>query len=927
MTTTVTFAPNSSVRHKRDQAIGIGEVKYVQDSAGTPVVGVKWATGDLKEHPAEDLDPIRALHGLLRGDNLGPATVECFALRALGRWFEARHALTGELSNQPFQMLPHQVIVAHRVVNSAPQNRRWLIADDVGLGKTIEAGMIMEVLRKQKLGHFRCLIVTPAGLRPQWAEEMKTRFHRRFREFASAFPNDLEEHDLVIASIDTLRTEKFRQPLADVTPWDLVIFDEAHHLATEKHVLRYDLAARIRDFGKARNMLFLTATPHSGNVKHFTNMLQLLREDLFPDVHAVTEGKKNLNLVMIRNRKSEVCDAGGERIFKGVEPAKIISFQPTQGEVEFFEALMRYLKEGYGTAEALKQKQDKAATAVGFVMSTFQKLASSSRGAIHQALANRLAALETDDQPSDAPILEASDDRYEGEHAEKLAATATIATDGKKGKKVVKKVVPNETEQVRALLQLLRQLDTSDSKLTKFLSWVKETFPEHVKILVFTEYRAPQAALLEGLESTFDAKCSTSIHGSMGMDERKQHVHDFNELAGNPRFLVSTEAGGEGLNMQKSCHVIVNYDLPWNPMRLQQRIGRVYRYGQQRRVQIYNIQTDSQSAAFADQRIEKYLREKVREISRALAEVQDGSPEDIEGEVIGQVALTMSINDLYQSAITEGEKKAEQTIDLQGDAVRNRIINDGLLGMFRGLKHFDLGDYEKAKAKVTTPQLEYFVRKYLAREGTKTTTANGLLGFVVPKKLKEVAARLETHDKYDTKDVLGDKVERATVDKEFAQTTRDCRLLRFGDVAFEAMVRHVQDADYSDGVTSICVPAAMLQWSEGDEGVCVLFSLRVLRQAGSAGGAQVLRQELLPVLVPKQGSPRLAETFFAALPDAQPGPLAFNPERVRVAYEVAREFASTSLTQLRKEVEDAYATREGILPELQDFALAWVRGT
>ena len=923
-----TFAPKNSVRHKRDRALGIGEVAFVQDSAGTSLVGVRWPTGGLREHPAEDLELVRALIDRLRPENLGPATLAPFALRTLGRWFEARHALTGELSNQPFQMLPHQVIVANRVVNSAPDNRRWLIADDVGLGKTIEAGMILEVLRQQKLGRFRCLIVTPAGLCPQWAEEMKIRFHRNFKLFSSTFVNDLEEHDFLIASIDTIRAQKFKQPLADVTPWDLVIVDEAHHLATEKSVQRYDLMSRVRELGKARNLLFLTATPHSGNVKHFTHMLQLLREDLFPDVHAVTEGKENLNLVMIRNRKSEVCDTRGDRIFKGVAPAQIIGFKPTSGEVEFFESLMKYLKEGYGTAAALKEKQDRAGSAVGFVMSTFQKLASSSRGAIGHALANRLKALEGDDLPGDATNPDTTDDRYEGENDEKAVATATLAAaDGKKGKKVVKGVVDNEAAQVKGLLRLLKRLDQDDSKLTQFLSWVKATFPADVKILIFTEYRGTQSVLVAGLEKVFGAGTVTSINGSMLMDARKQHVHDFNENTLNPRFLVSTEAGGEGLNMQKSCHVIVNYDLPWNPMRLQQRIGRVYRYGQHKQVQIYNIKTDSQSAAFADQRIEKYLRAKVQEITGALAAVQGGNPEDIEGEVIGQVASSMSINDLYQEAIIKGEEKAQTTIDRQGAEVVERIKKDGLIGLFKGLKHFDLGDYEKAAAKVTTAQLDYFVRKYLATAGAKMTAANDLLGFVVPKSLKDVAERIAPKDAYEAKDILGDKVERATVNKEFAQTARDCRLLRFGDIAFEAMVRHVQDADYSDGVTSLDLPATALGWKAGDDGVCVLFDLKIIRQEGSAGGARILRQELLPILVPRNGEPRLADDLFTALPDAQSGPLTIDPQRVRAAYELARKLAEASLTRMREDVVNAYKTSEGIVPQMQDFAAAWVRAT
>jgi SNF2 family DNA or RNA helicase len=580
------------VRHKTDRSLGQGKVEVIRTTAGVSSYFVSWPSrpGSLPAHTIEELEPIASLADRLTPAKVGPASFAPFVLRVLGRWFEARHALTGELSNQPFQMLPHQVVVTNRVVNSAPDNRRWLIADDVGLGKTIEAGMIMEVLRNRSLRRFRCLIVTPAGLKIQWQEEMELRFRRRFRIFDGKVINDLVDAELLIASIDTLKLERFRLALETVTPWDLVIFDEAHHLATETRVLRHVAARIIGDRKLARNLLFLTATPHSGNTDHFWNMLKLLREDLFPTKEDVTRGDGLLNQMMIRNRKSAVTDTHGERIFKGIAPPKILQCIPTGEEVAFYEALLEYVRKGYGVAERLKTQSKGKANAIGFLMSTFQKLASSSRAAIQKALQNRLRYLQEDEVPAQAGTAETDgDERFAGEQEEARAAKVDLrGTAGNNKQRRGQSPIEDEIANVKQLLGRLSRLKQPDTKLSFFLDQIK-ALPKDLKLLIFTEYRGTQAALIETLGGQFGADAVTSIHGSMNLAERRQHVDEFNEKSSNPRFMVSTEAGGEGLNMQKSCHTVFNYDLPWNPIRLQQRIGRVYRYGQKKQVQVFTV--------------------------------------------------------------------------------------------------------------------------------------------------------------------------------------------------------------------------------------------------------------------------------------------------------------------------------------------------
>lgn len=915
----------SVVEHATDRGRGRGAVKYVETTAGVTKAGVKWASATgAEEHPISELVEIIPLYDRIA--DVGPATLKPFQLKVLGRWFEERQALTGELSNQPFQMLPHQVIVTNRVVNSGSDKRSWLIADDVGLGKTIEAGMIMEVLRKKTIGRFRCLIVTPAGLQDQWKQEMETRFRRAFRRFDSRVPGDLEDVDQLIASIDTLKLKKYRDALATTTAWDLVVFDEAHHLATTTDVQTLQLAMYLREKNKARNLVFLTATPHSGNNEHFFNMLRVLREDLFP------KGQKdysNVSLkdVMIRNRKSDVTNAKNEKIFNGIAPAKIIPFQPTKEEVAFFEALRDYLKTGYNVADRLQKSKDNRSkgTAVGFLMSTFGKMASSSRAAILSSLENRRQALL--DESDVTEETEAIDERFLGERAEAEVKRAGIEMRAVRGKKKRESLIEGEVRQVEGLIEHGKTLKSPDSKLTAFIDEVKK-LPADVKLLIFTEYRPTQTELVKALKVQFGPDSVCTIHGTMAMPHRKEQVDAFNEQRPNPRFMVSTEAGGEGLNMQKSCHTIVNYDLPWNPMDLQQRIGRVYRYGQRHPVVVLNLKVDSTSDAYADHRVYSYLEKKIEEITKKLAEVQNGNPEDIRGEVLGQVAAQISFDDLYKTAVEEGHAKVKQNIDVTAGHIEEIMKNPSMLGLFKGLQRFDLNDYEKVAAKVRVEHLDFFVRQYLAKDGvTVKTPAPGLLSFPVPPAVREIAGKTADADKYQYREAAPEKVERGTVDKEVAQNTLKCQLLRFGDPTFEAMVRHVQHAGYGESVACCRMPASTTGMPAGDEGSWLLFELRVLGR--DSGQARVLRNEFVSYVVPRGGEPALVQDVVEGLHEATDGDATIDRAEAKRAYELARARASARLKELTDEATKEFnsdTAKNEILPqEVQDIALAWVQ--
>jgi superfamily II DNA or RNA helicase len=818
-----TLKEGDRVEHVSNKSLGAGIVDYVKEVAGVRTAFVVWnGTTDPVRYTESQLRVVADLAAQL--ENVGPGATVPFQLRVLGRWFEARHEQTGEITNQPFAMLPHQVIVTSRVLTSPPAEdggRHWLIADDVGLGKTIEAGMILEVMRHRSGGALRCLVVAPAGLVRQWQTELAERFGRLFERFDRDNVNKLETFDQVVASIDTLKLLLRNKAALDVRPWDLVIFDEAHHL-TKPTVLMYELAKHLREKKKSKNTLFLTATPHSGNHDHFCNMLNLLRPDLVDKPTKRLKGLPDLPLatMIIRNRKHLVTDAKGNKIFYGIAKAIILSFRPTPAEVAFAGEVKSYLKHGYDEAGKLdKQGQ----SAVGFLMATFGKLASSSREALKSALQRRLGMLLGTQKELESGGGEVSDE-------DETAVVGGATVKRKKGKK---SLISGEAKLVVRLLARLDELSGPDSKLTGFARGLRklvESEPD-IKVLIFTEYRATQEVLANTLAGLFGKESVDTIHGSKSLDERKEVVQRFNE-EDQPRFIISTAAGGEGLNLQRRCHTIVNYDLPWNPNVLQQRIGRIYRYGQTKPVVVYNLRVDTDSEAYADNKVYEYLEKKLGDVADALAKATGEGKEDFLDDVLGQAAEQgLSLEDLHEMAVIEGEDKVRNEIDKKAKHLEEIMGNPEMTGLFKGLPLFNLDDYNKVQSRVTSDHLAFFVKQYCenARLGYRDEGGKRF-SFKPSEKLAELAADRQKRDPYAVAaSVSTEKVANATVDKEIAQ--KGARLLRFGDPLFEAMVQHVQYRDFS-AVASLDVPAEYVGWARPGQGTWLLFELQVARTEG-----------------------------------------------------------------------------------------------
>ena len=568
--------------------LGTGTVKSTRSIAGRDMVLVQLHnTGESRWLPYQHLVRIKdAQLKYERAESLEPDSSERFRLKALAHALESWNQVTGALDRLDVDPLPHQIDLVHRIMTSDQSN--WLIADDVGLGKTIEVGLLLAAMKRRRQGR-RILVVCPAGIVRQWQDEMKYKFNEDFRIYGSDFninqPAHWSSFDKVIVSIDRAKTDRHGPIFGDSGSWDVIVFDEAHHLSkTEGYTAqRYRLAERLRTL--TDTFIFLTGTPHQGKTDQFINILLLLRPDMTRRLATMFTQPSVVAEMVLRNRKSLVTDATGNFIFRG-QDTYLTEVSLSTPALEFSQMLREYLLYGYAASEA----GGDSGRAIGFVMTTYRKLASSSIAAIELALHRRLARLRGA-APSIArqgtldtlqEFAEAIQEGSDGiDNLDELSDEVTESATG------ANPFFDNELDQISRLIEAARFVRNDDRKLLQFLSEiVHPLYKQGERLLIFTEYRATQEYLVQALNNKYPGCEIAQINGSMSLNEKRQNIDAFNDEA---KFMVSTEAGGEGINLHQGCHILLNYDLPWNPRRLVQRSGRLYRYGQEERVLVFNL--------------------------------------------------------------------------------------------------------------------------------------------------------------------------------------------------------------------------------------------------------------------------------------------------------------------------------------------------
>jgi ERCC4-related helicase len=693
----------------------------------------------------------------------------------------------GVLSKSRIALLPHQLWVCRRILESWPT--RWLVADDVGLGKTIEAGLILwPLLSRQKVN--RLLILCPASLVEQWQYRLRTMFDIRLARYVFEADDEKSDfwhtHPQVVASLQTLRKDSRNrhERMLDAPAWDLVLVDEAHHLNVDEQggpTLGYRFVEKIVQANKVNSMVFFTGTPHRGKNYGFVSLLKLLRPDLFDTRRPLHEQLSHLRHVVVRNNKQNVTDLKGNRLFHAPKvTSETYAYSPV--EDRFYAMLTEFIATGKAYASTLSSSDQRTAILVLIAM---QKLASSSVAAIRRALRNRHTRIQTARKElaklqerqglsREYEELESDNDLDEVNQIDETIAERTAEL----------RLMEDEEPRLAELIQAADAV-VQETKVEKILKLLDERFADRT-VLFFTEYKATQSLLMSALLRKYGQGCVTFINGDSRADdvvdlngqlksiseERAAACAKFND--GSVRFLVSTEAAGEGIDLQENSHTLIHVDLPWNPMRLHQRVGRLNRYGQKQRVEVMTLRNPSTVESL----IWDKLNEKLNSIMNSLGEVMD-EPEDLLELVLG-----MASPKIFREVFSEAEKLPRASLSKWFDEKTATFGGQDVLNTVRDLvghcAHFDFQEMSAKIPKLDLPALRPFFLAMLALNKRKYQETNDGVSFKTPETwLTTPACRV------NYRDVIFERSTNKTISSE--------RILGVGHVALNQAIRQARD--------------------------------------------------------------------------------------------------------------------------------------
>ncbi|MGH8542933.1 MAG: helicase-related protein [Gammaproteobacteria bacterium] len=564
--------------------------------------------------------------------------------------------------------LPHQLEAVYDYLLKLARVR-FLLADDAGAGKTIMSGLLIRELKLRGLAE-RILVVCPANLAFQWQRELREKFDEKFvvlrgGDIRDQFGvNQWLEQKLLITSLDLAKRIDVLPGLKQVH-WDLVIVDEAHRMSwtpPSKKTARYALGELLRD--TSDHFLMLTATPHKGDPVNFSLFLQLLDPDAYADVKSIDTAMTRRRAPFYLRRTKEAMVYFPERQPDGTwEARKIftkriphtVDFQIDGAEFELYREVTRFVKQQ--SARAAAEGDNPRARAVGFLMSLYQRRLASSTYAMRHSLENRARRLEEGlkraqdlarEAPPDLPDPEELEEMEEGEgeRLERILEAITLSGNAEQ--------VRQEIIDVRELAEHAKVVEDSgtEAKLSRLKELLhREGFFERPdqRLLLFTEFRDTLDYLVERLKAWgFQVGC---IHGGMkagSRDEPGTRLHAEQQFReGVIQMLVATEAAGEGINLQV-CHILFNYDIPWNPNRLEQRMGRIHRYGQTEDCLIFNFVATNTIEGHVLHR----LLEKLQEIRDAL---DDDSVFNVVGEILPAAHVERVLRDYYAGNLGDGD--------------------------------------------------------------------------------------------------------------------------------------------------------------------------------------------------------------------------------------------------------------------------------
>jgi SNF2 family DNA or RNA helicase len=610
------------------------------------------------------------------------------------------------------EALPHQITAVYGEMLSR-QPLRYLLADDPGAGKTIMAGLLIKELMVR--GDVRrCLICAPGSLAGQWQDELWFKFQTHFDIFtresleASVSGNPFQEKELVIIRLDQVARSEELQAKLSRSDWDLVIVDEAHKMSASfwggeiKVTKRYRLGELLGSI--SRHFLLMTATPHNGKEEDFQMFLRLIDPDRFENRSKLHNEPVEVSDIMRRMVKEDLRRFDGRPLFPE-RRAYTVNYQLSPAEKKLYDDVTEYVRTQFNRAEQLLD--DKRQNTVGFALTVLQRRLASSPEAIYQSLRRRRERLEkrlheigtlAASQPSLDNQLPLFDDDYWDDFDDAPAEEAEVIEDLVMDAATAALTAAELQEEIAILETLERQAyrlrqSGTDRKWAQLAALIQDD--EHMvgpgnarrKLVIFTEHRDTLRYLQERIITLFGRdEHIVHIDGSLSRENRRA-IEDRFRNDPDVHFLLATDAAGEGINLQRA-HLMINYDLPWNPNRLEQRFGRIHRIGQTEVCHLWNL--------VAAETREGYVYERLLRKLETENQALDGRVFDILGQLFEQTPLRK----LLMEAVLYGDRpdvraRLNQAVD---NAVDREHVRDLLESRSLAAETLDLSQIERIRA-------------------------------------------------------------------------------------------------------------------------------------------------------------------------------------------------------------------------------------
>ncbi len=699
--------------------------------------------------------------------------------------------------------LPHQLEAVYEHLLKLP-SVRFLLADDAGAGKTIMAGLLVRELKLRGLAE-RILVVCPANLAFQWQRELKEKFDEKFLvlkggDIRDQFGvNQWLEQKQVITSLDLAKRDEILPGLRQVH-WDMVIVDEAHRMSWSppaRKTARYALGELLRD--SADHILLLTATPHKGDPQNFTLFLQLLDRDAYADVKSIREAMDRQRAPFYLRRTKEAMVYFPERQADGTWAAQPVftkriprtaDFAIDGPEFELYQEVTRFVKRQ--SVRAAAQGDDPRARAVGFLMSLYQRRLASSTHAMRRSLENRAKRLEDGLQRAQElvqkapPTLPEPEELEELEDAERerleeMLEAITLAGNAEQ--------VREEIIELRELAEEAKKVEGSgaEAKLSRLKGIMQdEGFFENSdqRLLLFTEFKDTLDYLMEQLKAWgFVVGC---IHGGMkpgSRDESGSRLYTEQQFReGHIQVLVATEAAGEGINLQ-CCHILFNYDIPWNPNRLEQRMGRIHRYGQRHDCLIFNFVATNT----IEGRVLQRLHQKLQEIRDAL---DDDAVFNVVGEVLPAAHVERVLRDYYAGKLGDADLEDRLLRDVDEGHFR-AICQTALEGLASKKLNLEMLIERRARAqerRVVPETIARFIKEGAERAALALKPIGSLAHTFEPGRTPPSLRKYEREASWKLPE-LAARYPRLSTDREAAEAD-NLEWVTPGHPLFEALRRH-----------------------------------------------------------------------------------------------------------------------------------------